>query len=113
MYKRVAVACSIANPQYILQRRDKRAENAETPYLPITSRFSVFEGDIHATEVCAVMNVVKSRNHCAEHDLGTAVARKIDHHLNSIHIHTYHLSILLPCFSEMRKANFPRSAENL
>jgi hypothetical protein len=74
----------------------------------------MFEGDIHATEVCAVVNVVKPRNHRAEHDLGTAIAREIDHRSpNVIPIRAYHLSILLPCFSAIRKANFPRSAENL
>ena len=49
MYKRVAFACSAANPQKILRKLEKGMGNAGAPHLPITGCLSVFEGNIHAT----------------------------------------------------------------
>ena len=45
------------------------------PDIPIASRFPVLKGNVHTAEVCAVVNVVKSRGHSTEHDLGTAEYR--------------------------------------
>lgn len=114
MYKRVAFAWSAANPQKMLPSREENTDNTERdPYLPITSCFSVLKSDLHTTEIRTVMNIVKSRNHRTEHNLGTAVAFEIGYWAKWHPVHTYHLSMLLPCFSAMRKPNFPRSAENL
>lgn len=77
MYKRVAFACNTANPQKILQRHEEKVETRDRD-APITSGFSMLESDFHTAEVRAVMNVVKSRSHRTEHNLGTAVVLGID-----------------------------------
>src|ERR1700753_3676887 len=85
-----------------------RGQTSRDPDIPIPSCFSVLKGDVHTTEVRAVMNVIESRHHRTEHDLRTAVVYQINHSgFNGALVHTHHLSMLLPCFSAIRKPNFP------